>query len=51
MIKAENDFFTQSEKGSQSVTLAIQLSSEYELLEGLIMNQIHLITNSSFTLH
>lgn len=51
MMKTRNDFSTQNAKGRQSVTLGIHLSSEYELLEWLIMNQIHLIMNSSFTLH
>lgn len=50
IMKAENDFSTQSEKGSQSITLDIYLSSEDELFEWLIKSQIHLITNSSFTL-
>lgn len=50
-LKAGNDFSTQTEKWSQSVTLGIHLSSEYVFLEWLIMNQIHLIMNSSLTLH
>lgn len=50
-MRAGNDFSTQTRKGSQSVTWGIHLSSEYELLEWLIMNQIHLIMNSLFTLH